>query len=251
MLNFVQEWFSPDFHESWIKAYELCFFLLVVALMASRRAKRPADLILLLFWAHQSLQSRRHIPVFLLVALPILADHLAGAAERLGDWLRDTGRAFDQRRLRAGLAAALVLLIGIGVAQAARAIPRRALFDYSAGTWFYPRAACDFIERQGWSGRMYNEFDWGGYCIWRFFPRQQVFIDGRCEVYFGGPWENHQAIHYAQPGWDERLRDARIDTLLVKPNSYLNQMLPISSEWRRVYADDMAIVYRRAHPFEP
>jgi hypothetical protein len=147
--------------------------------------------------------------------------------------------------------AVLLLLVGVGIVRAQAALPRADLFEHSASLGFYPRAACDFIQRQGWAGRLYNEFDWGGYCIWRFFPRQKVFIDGRCEVYFGGPWENHQAIHYAQAGWDARLRDAQVDTLLVKPNSYLNQVLPTTSEWVRVYGDDMALVYRRLRPFEP
>jgi hypothetical protein len=140
------------------------------------------------------------------------------------------------------------VLAGVGL-EAAR-LPKSHLFEYSAGLAFFPRQACDFIESQGWSGRLYNEFDWGGYCIWRFYPRQQVFIDGRCEVYFGGPWENHHAIHYAQADWAERLRAARVDTLLVNPNSYLNRVLPTSQEWVRVYADSMSMVYRRKQPFE-
>jgi hypothetical protein len=265
MINFVQEWFSPDFHTAYIHGYEICLFLLPAALLVSRRRKRPADLLLLLFWAHQSLQSRRHVPIFLLIALPILADHLAGAGEQLLGWLRRgdladgvTKNRFlsevnpggpGARRPAAAGAAVLLLLIGLGIAREAQGLPRARLFDYSAGLSFFPRAACDLIERQGWSGRMYNEFDWGGYCIWRFYPRQQVFIDGRCEVYFDGAWENHQAVHYAQADWEARLRAAQIDTLLVNPNSYLNRVLPTSHEWQQVYADPMALVYRRTQPF--
>jgi hypothetical protein len=234
-----------------MKGYEACLFLIATTFAASRRAKRPADVLLLLFWVYQSLQSRRHIPVCLIVALPILADHLAGTGERIVQWLREAGRCPRPVTLRATAGAVLGLVIGLGIVHTGMALPRAQLFDYSAGTWFYPRAACDFIERQGWTGRMYNEFDWGGYCIWRFFPRQQVFIDGRCEVYFDGAWENHQAVHYAQRDWGDRLRVARVDTLLVKPNSYLNQVLPVSQEWRCVYADSLAWVYRRKRPFEP
>lgn len=250
MLNFVQEWFSPDFHDDWMRGYEFCLFLAAAVLVGSRRRKRPADMLLLLFWAHQSLQSRRHIPVFLIIALPVLADHLAGCGERLLQWLREGGWRPSTPLLRAITASALVLGIGIGVARAASTLPRGDLFEYSGGLWFYPRAACDVIEKNNWSGRMYNEFDWGGYCIWRFYPRQKVFIDGRCEVYFDGAWENHQAVHYAQPDWADRLRIARVDTLLVKPESYLNQVVSTSHEWVRVHADPIAQVYRRRQPFE-
>jgi hypothetical protein len=250
MLNFVQEWFSPDFHDSWMKGYEACLFLVPAALMYSRRPKRPADMLLLLFWTYQSLQSRRHIPIFLIMALPVLADHLAGCGERAMEWLRERGWGPAISTIRATAATALMLGIGLGIARAGSSLPHGNLFEHSGALWFYPRAACDFIEKQRWSGRMYNEFDWGGYCIWRFFPRQQVFIDGRCEVYFDGAWENHQAVHYAQADWEARLRVARVDTLLVSPDSYLNRVLPTSREWTRIYADSQALVFRRTQPFE-
>jgi hypothetical protein len=259
MLNFVQEWFSPDFHASYLKGYQLGLFLVPAALILSRRTKQPADMLLLSFWAYQSLQSRRHIPVFLILALPVLAEHLVGTMERLGEWWRETSRTERRVRLQKGLTGArgstlgclaltALVLAGVGL-QTAR-LPKSHLFEYSAGLGFFPRQACDFIDSQGWSGRLYNEFDWGGYCIWRFYPRQRVFIDGRCEVYFGGPWENHHAIHYAQADWEARLRAARVDTLLVNPNSYLCRVLPTSREWERVYADSISMVYRRRQPFE-
>jgi hypothetical protein len=258
MINFVQEWFSPDFHAGYMNGYQLCLFLVPALLMLSRRAKRPADLVLALFWAHQSLASRRHVPIFLIVILPLLAEHAMGAVERIGEWLRtELGvdrsplTAFRPAALRAMAAGALLLLVGASIRTEAQGLPRERLFDYSGALTFFPRAACDFIERQGWSGRLYNEFDWGGFCIWRFYPRQQVFIDGRCEVYFQGAWENHQAVHYAQADWQQRLRDARVDTLLINPNSYLNRVLPVSTEWTRVYGDPTALVFRRTHPFVP
>lgn len=257
MINFVQEWFSPDFHASYLNGYQVCLFLAPALLLVSRRPKRPADLLLALFWAHQSLVSRRHVPIFLLVIVPLLADHAVGAAERIEEWIRVQfasdrsvrNTVSGSRRIASTMA--LILVVGLGIGKEAQGLPRGHLFEYSGGVSFFPQAACDFIERQGWSGRIYNEFDWGGYCIWRFYPRQQVFIDGRCEVYFQGAWENHQAVHYAQADWEARLRDARVDTLLINPDSYLNRVLPASSEWTRVYGDPMALVFRRKQPFAP
>jgi hypothetical protein len=217
----------------------------------------------LLFWAHQSLQARRQMPVFLILALPVLADHLAGVVAQVGDWWRETRQ--DRRKAAAGTGApaligqlsskfvclGLLLLVGLGIVREARALPKGSLFAQSAVLSFFPQKACSFIERQGWSGRLYNEFDWGGYCIWRFYPRQQVFIDGRCEVYFDGAWENHMAIRFAQADWEERLRAAQIDTLLIRPDSYMSRMMPTSKEWKRVYNDPLALVYRRRQPFVP
>jgi hypothetical protein len=258
MVNFVQEWFSPDFHAAYLSGYQLCLFLVPALLLLSRRRKRSADLLLITFWAHQSLVSRRHVPIFLILAIPLLAEQMVGSVERIAAWLQtDVGLrgilapARRRAQQRIAVTTALFLLVGLSIGKEAMGVPRQRLFDYSGGLAFFPQAACDFIERQGWSGRLYNEFDWGGYCIWRFYPRQQVFIDGRCEVYFQGSWENHQAVHYAQADWEQRLRGARVDTLLIKPDSYLNRVLPVSTAWKQVYGDSLALVFRRKHPFAP
>ncbi|PYT34407.1 MAG: hypothetical protein DMF52_12970 [Acidobacteria bacterium] len=46
-----------------------------------------------------------------------------------------------------------------------------------------PRVAVDFVESEGIGKRLYNDVRFGGYLIWRRFPRARVFIDGRNEIY--------------------------------------------------------------------
>src|SRR4029079_16903145 len=36
----------------------------------------------------------------------------------------------------------------------------------------YPVAACDFMQREGVRGRIYNAFFHGGYLLWRFWPER-------------------------------------------------------------------------------
>lgn len=43
----------------------------------------------------------------------------------------------------------------------------------------YPEAAITFVERSGLQGRMFNDYEYGGYLLWRLAPRIRVFIDGR------------------------------------------------------------------------
>src|SRR5262249_22971438 len=131
MISFVQEWFSPDFHASYLNGYQLCLFLVPALLLTSRRARRPADLMLALFWAHQSLVSRRHIPIFLIVIIPLLAEHLAGAAERIAEWIHTgiaAGKAVTQSQQttwrRLSLTTAVLLLVGVGIGREVQGLPR-------------------------------------------------------------------------------------------------------------------------------
>jgi hypothetical protein len=51
------------------------------------------------------------------------------------------------------------------------------------GAWIndrlFPEKAADFVRANNLQGNMYNDYDWGGYLIWRLAPERKVFADGR------------------------------------------------------------------------
>jgi len=48
---------------------------------------------------------------------------------------------------------------------------------------YYPVNAASFVEKYRLKGNMFNEYAYGGYLLWRLYPEQKVFIDGRSDVY--------------------------------------------------------------------
>lgn len=49
--------------------------------------------------------------------------------------------------------------------------------------FYYPTDAATFIQNNNIKGNMFNDFTYGGYLIYRLYPKQKVFIDGRSDVY--------------------------------------------------------------------
>ena len=50
---------------------------------------------------------------------------------------------------------------------------------YPVHPWFdYPARAAAFDESRGYGGPLFNDFNWGGYLIWRL-PGLPVSVDGR------------------------------------------------------------------------
>lgn len=47
----------------------------------------------------------------------------------------------------------------------------------------YPVKAVDFAEEAGLQGNLFNNYDIGGYLMWRLGPERRVFVDGRNMVY--------------------------------------------------------------------
>ncbi len=94
MQKFIQEWFSPDFHDPMYLPLLLMLLALMAGLACSPRRPRLRDLVLLMATVPAALRSMRHIPILVLVLVPILAS-LTEA------WLRQRGA---QRLLQAGQA---------------------------------------------------------------------------------------------------------------------------------------------------
>src|SRR5437660_5841089 len=115
MQNYIAEWASPNFHHA-----EYWPFLLVVlgtfaALSWSRAQVRPRDLLLLVVSLYAGLCSIRMMPLFVLIAVPLVS-------QRLGDW--PTSRPKRLRRplavrtlLNAAIVLAMALFAGVHVIQ--------------------------------------------------------------------------------------------------------------------------------------
>jgi hypothetical protein len=139
----------------------------------------------------------------------------------------------------------------------------------------FPVAACERIAVLAPGMRLYNDVQFGGYLIWRFYPERKVFIDGRNELYTKllprlGRIHTGEAP-YSE--WRSLIRDYGIEGAIVKYQPTMKGVLyppvrpgdePVrgyrawsaflfpSHEWALVYFDDTALVFmRRGGPGEP
>ena len=49
--------------------------------------------------------------------------------------------------------------------------------------FYYPGNAVNFIQQTYLKGHMFNEYGYGGYLLYHLYPDQQVFFDGRTDLY--------------------------------------------------------------------
>jgi len=132
-------------------------------------------------------------------------------------------------------------------------------FQLRAADWKYPSGAADFLEAHHISGPMFNTYELGGYLMWRLWPQERVFIDGRAlneTVY-----QEYQRMVYnasAEGGRsaEELLRQYGIEVIVMDGFEYTSgspYLLPAAladphqTEWKLVYRDAQAVVFLR-HP---
>jgi hypothetical protein len=117
----------------------------------------------------------------------------------------------------------------------------RAEFDPKA----YPAAALATL-RSDPRARIFTQDEWGDYLIWKLYPSQKVFVDGRSDFYGDDFEEKYIDILNVSDGWEKTLAHFGVDTILMPPKTPLAGALKVSSRWRVVYDDGIAVVFSQA-----
>ena len=112
-----------------------------------------------------------------------------------------------------------------------------------------PRRAVDYLRRHPLPDRMFNDQFWGGYLIWAWAGQHPVFIDGRCDAYEpSGVLSDYVKIIRLDREALALLEKYGVQSCLIERAAPLCTVLDVRPEWRRVYADDLSVLYVRTPP---
>ena len=84
----------------------------------------------------------------------------------------------------------------------------------------FPVAVVEKARAAGLTGRMYNEFTWGGYLLFAW-PEQKVFIDGQTDFYGEELTRTHVHIQGLYPGWRDLLKKWDVSLVIMPTGSSL------------------------------
>jgi hypothetical protein len=245
ILNIVGEFRAPSFRGEPMLHYEITLLAAVAASGVLLLRGRVVPVLWILFWAHASLQSARHIPLFAGVALPLLGVEL----QRLWDeCARRAGRrsvAATLGQLAAESAPQLrrtsLWPAALLAAVALRVVPSPQLQDFPAER--FPRAIVESHGARLEGARILTQDQWADYLIYRMWPRVRVFFDGRSDFYGRDLAMDYLAAMEGKPRWQEVLDKYRFDTVLVPPAVPLASLLKMSPRWTVVADDGQAILF--------
>jgi hypothetical protein len=226
LLRLISEWAPADFSK--LGAFELTILALIAGALYRGITLSPPRIALVLGLLHMALSHGRNLEIFALL-LPIVV--LTPVSRQLAMQPAWPGKVT--------LASVAPLVVALGIAT----FPLAALQTYAPPKGDSPAAAVEAIKTHDLR-RVLNDRALGGYLIWRQVP---VFIDGRAELYgekFTMAYYN--ALELKDVGqFLGLLREHQIDGLLLRPGAPAAGLLGHLGGWRRVYADDAAVLYVR------
>jgi hypothetical protein len=252
----IVEFFSISFHHPLAVFFEA--MLLIGAMAAAWHASkgRYVEPVLFLMWSHAALLSARNIPLFAIVAAPIMASAIeewvaAMPAWKLAAWARNAAAKFAAVARETTETDSIprwhvASLLGVALFGAILYAPNppksfRAEFDPKT----FPAGAIDTLRGDP-SARIFSADQWGDYLIYRLYPNTKVYTDGRSDFYGPEFGKQYLGVMFVAYDWEKTLGRFGVDTILLSPTSPLAGALKESARWRVVYDDGVSLVFRSA-----
>jgi len=237
----ITEWQPVNLLDGSFPAFKLALVAMLPIVFKAgswRRWQVPLAALAALF----ALQHQRHIPLFGIVAAPLLAESVQGLLRRV----RPLAMSALPSRLTRGVV--LAALLGGALYQAIwiGRIHLRHGFRIVLSPLEYPTLATDFMTRNGVRGNLAAPFDWGEYLIWKLYPQARVSIDGRYTTAY--PMEVIEGLW----GWQQGRREWRnlaerypTDLAITRPEQPITGLLLADPRWVCLYQDATAAIFVR------
>lgn len=244
--SLIAEWFSPDFHQPYL--YALLF--LILALLAGYAWKGAGlyDVLLAVVTLALALHSVRQSTILIAAVLPGFVTAWTSVWEdvrpRLGGWFSGSRPPSRLFAITTALALAVVVAVtGLKIASGLRSEKAAIAADFPVATADWIAAHPDQVGT-----RMFNQYGWGGYLIYRFYPdpNRRVFIFGEAELMGDSFLYQYQDIQTLRTNWAALLDKYRVDYVVYNRGEALDNVLRTEPGWRLVHEDSVAVVYVRA-----
>jgi hypothetical protein len=250
LLDKIQEFQSISFHAGPALYFEIMLVLAVFAVLQNVKELQFTPVLLICLWSHLALVSARHIPLFAIVAAPFVAATLSAGIGRIRQvpilseasvLLTDISgdlRAMELTpRLHLTSAAALLLIAGLFALGQPPFTPQ---FNRDN----FPVQAIPVLKSH--PGRVFTTDQWGDYLLYRLYPAQRVFFDGRSDFYGNDFVKVNQRLIAAEHDWKSLLRRFEIGLVVLKPEMPLSAVLKLTSGAKVLFDDGSVIVFDTA-----
>jgi hypothetical protein len=250
LMDHIDEFQSPNFHYVAQKCFAGLLLLTLVALTSKRREIGVSQGLMVLFAVYSGLYASRNIPVSSLLLILVIGPWLSDAIERLLEKRRGLASTrFLQRMeaielsLRGHFWPIATVVLTCWIAAHGGKLGASTLMDAHFDGKRFPAAAVDYLEKHDVQGPLASPDYWGGYLIYRLYPRVRMVVDDRHDFYGEEFFKSYLKMVHVEPGWEGFLQQHPARSVLVPKDSALANILLETPSWQAIYSDDVAVAF--------
>jgi hypothetical protein len=253
LMDHIDEFQSPNFHYVAQKCFAGLLLLSMVALAANRRKASVSEGLVVLFAVYSGLYASRNIPVSSLLLILVIGPWLSEGLGRLAESRRGpASRSFFQRMeaIELSLAGHLwpiaAIVLTCWMAAHGGKLGATPMMDAHFDAKRFPVYAVNYIQQHDVPGPLVGPDYWGGYLIYRLYPRVRMVVDDRHDFYGEDFLKSYLKMMHVEPGWEDFLDQHEGHSVVVPKASALANILAETPRWQPIYSDDAAVVFVRA-----
>jgi len=232
----------PKLLEAIFLPFTMLLGVTLLIFIKSWNGLKTSHAFLLLGMGTAAIAMSRNIPLFSMVAIPILSKHTSQLLDHSQIWLTIEKRFgnMESTKLHILIPLVLVLFTTIFLIKQNKV---RELYYFDERV--FPVQAADFIIETPPPGNMLNDFNWGGYMIFRLYPIDKVFLDSQTDFYGEELVREYDALIQLNKNWEEILKRHQITWAVLPIDSPLSQALTSKLHWKIAYRDSTAVVLKQ------
>jgi hypothetical protein len=237
----ILEWHSPDFNDWSVRIFGI-MLLSLVAFIVANRSIRLRDAALVLVTIVLSLQSVRHIALFVAASTPVWINQCDMLVRRLRVRRRRQQLPPVGMRVVSWLVlCGAVLLVYIG----SRLVPAmRTREDSVFYAQDFPVCAARWLAADPLPLHIFNQYGEGGYLAYRLSAHgDRVYIFGDAALMGDALLNTYGDVESVSPQWDSIVRTAGTDIVLFDTGAPLSNVMLHAPDWVEVYHDPHNIAF--------
>jgi len=262
LMDHIDEFQSPNFHYVAQKCFAVLLLLTLVALASRRREVGLRRGLVVLFAVYSGLYATRNIPVSSLLLILVMGPGLSDAIARFAATTVVVRRKKDAIRLRKPYSAPFLqrmlvielslrghlwpiaaIALSCWIAAHGGKLGARTVMDAHFSEKRFPVAAVNYLEAHDVPGPLVSLDSWGGYLIYRLYPRVRMVVDDRHDFYGEDFIKSYLKMVHVEPGWEEFLRQHPARCVLMPKDSALANILLQAQGWQLIYKDEVAAAF--------
>jgi hypothetical protein len=231
--NTIQEFQSPIFRNENVLQFEALMLIGLIGAGLLFRRRRIVEGLWIVYFAHMSLGSVRHVPIFVTVCVAVIASEIS-------DWWRGWTAGAKKsslvgivNQMSGDLAPSFLrisawplLLVGTLAAMGA---PIKWPKDFPA--LIFPVKTIHAHEAQIFNTRLLTTDQWGDYLIY-LNPQQKVYVDGRSDFYGAEIGNEYLRMTGGQWDWEQIMKKNGFTSVLLPSELPICQLLKRDPGWK-------------------
>lgn len=228
---FVTEWISPFMHQSWnfMFAFKILYIINLILLFSNFKKLKIdyTKYIILFVCAFLSFKAVKNTPFFIITSMIFLYENIYTLINPL----------IKKNTPKVALVIVAIILL----------IPIKQLFEniQLSPLREQPVKVTEFIKINNLDGKIIAPFDYGSYIIYKLYPNNLIYMDGRYEeVYFPQHKELLDNFYNLKNDWQEILKYTP-DYIIVPANALLNEYLFKINDYILIYNDNENCIFSK------